>query len=150
MPLKLAELLSILLSAAVTSIFIGPWIALTRHIHTFYPETYLDITRRLVKNIAPVMTILMPAGLLSILAVVFLATTPRTVYLASSALTLYAIALVVTLNVEVPLARQAAQWTPNTLPINWQQLRDRWSHYHVLRVLTSALGLALITSAAIF
>ena len=47
MNLKIWELISIVLSALVTGVFWGPWVALSRSISTFAPEVFLAIVNRL-------------------------------------------------------------------------------------------------------
>jgi uncharacterized membrane protein len=152
MTLKVWELISIMLSALVVSMFCGPWAALTRSMNTFEPEVYLAIGHRLVKNVAPVMTVLMPVALLSILPVLFISyhARPRTFYLASTGFALFLIALIVTLLVEAPISRRVKVWTMGTLPDNWQQLRDRWGTFHIVRVVASVAGLGLLVGGAIF
>jgi hypothetical protein len=51
--------------------------------------------------------------------------------------------------VEVPIVRQIETWTVSTLPANWQQLRDRWQAFHVVRVVASVAGLVLVVIGAI-
>jgi uncharacterized membrane protein len=152
MTLKVWELISIILSALVVGMFCGPWAALTRSMNTFGPEVYLAIGHRLVKNVAPVMTVLMPVALLSILPVLFISyrARPRTFYLASTGFALFLIALIVTLLVEAPISRRVKVWTMGTLPDNWQQLRDRWGTFHIVRVVASVAGLGLLVGGAIF
>jgi uncharacterized membrane protein len=152
MTLKVWEWISILLGAMVTGMFCGPWVALSRSMKTFGPEVFLAIGHRLVKNVAPVMTILMPAALLSILPVLIISYSdrPSTFYLFSAGLVLFMIALLVTLLIEVPISGRVKTWTITTLPENWQQLRDRWGAYHVVRVVASLAGLGLLVGGAIF
>lgn len=72
MPLKICELIAIILSALVAGVFWGPWVSLSRSIAAFKPEVYLAITHRMTQNLEPVMTILMPAAVLSIVPVLFI------------------------------------------------------------------------------
>jgi len=98
------------------------------------------------------MTILMPAALLSILPVLIISYSdrPSTFYLFSAGLVLFMIALLVTLLIEVPISGRVKTWTITTLPENWQQLRDRWGAFHVVRVVASLAGLGLLVGGAIF
>lgn len=150
--IKIWELVSIFLLALVTGIFWGPWLGLSRSITTFQPEVFLAIGHRMIRNLAPVMPILMPAAMLSILPVLFLSYTrrPETFYLNLVGLTLFVIALLVTLVVEVPIDNKIMTWTVATLPDNWENLRDRWETFHVIRTVASVGGLAVLLIAAIF
>jgi hypothetical protein len=44
---------------------------------------------------------------------------------------------------------QIEGWTVTSLPANWQQLRDRWELFHVIRSWVSVLGLALLLGGAL-
>src|SRR5271168_5395771 len=140
------ELISIVLSTLVTGVIWGPWVALTRSISTFAPEVFLAIVNRLSRNIAPVMTVLMPAALLSMVPVLFLSFKegPRTFYLTLAGFAFFLAALLVTIIVEVPIVKQIETWRVSDLPGNWQELRDRWLAFHVIRVLASVAGLVLL------
>ena len=152
MTLKICELMSILLAASVAGMFLGPWLALSRSMSAFKPEVFLAIVDRLNRNMAPVMTVLMPACLLSMVPVLFLSYTnqPATFYLTLSGFVLFTIALVVTMVVEVPIVQQIVSWTISTLPGNWQELRDRWGAFHIVRVVAGIAGLTALLLGAIF
>jgi hypothetical protein len=75
---------------------------------------------------------------------------PMTFYLSATAFALFIAALLVTVFVEVPTVQEIVTWTVPTLPGNWQQLRDRWSKFHVVRVIAGFLSLILLVAAAIF
>jgi uncharacterized membrane protein len=150
--MKIWELISIVLSALVAGMFSGPWVALSRSIHTFTPEVFLAIVDRMNRNMAPVMTVLMPAAALSIIPVLFLSyhVQPTTFYLTLAGSICFVIALLITVLVEVPIVEQIATWTVSTLPDNWQQLRDRWSKFHIIRVVAGFAGLVFLVVGAIF
>ena len=150
--MKTWELISIVLSALVAGMFSGPWIALNRSIHTFKPELFLAIVDRMNRNMAPVMTVLMPAAALSIIPVLFLSyhVQPMTFYLTMAGSLCFIVALLITVLVEVPIVEKIATWTVPTLPDNWQQLRDRWSKFHIIRVVAGFAGLVFLVVGAIF
>lgn len=144
------QVISIVLSALVMGVFWGPWVALTRSIASFEPEAFLAIVKRLSGNLAPVMTVLMPAGLLSMVPVLVFAFSARpvTFYLTLVALGCFAVALVVTITTEVPIVKQIESWTTSTLPDNWEHLRDKWVSFHLLRVISAIAGLTLLVVGA--
>jgi uncharacterized membrane protein len=150
--LKTWELVSIVLSALTAGMFHGPWIALSRSMKTFSPEVFLDIVDRMNRNMAPVMTVLLPGTMLSIIPVMLFSyrQRPMVFYLSAVAFVLFLIALLVTVVVEVPIVQQIVTWTPSTLPENWQQLRDRWMSFHILRVIAGIASLIFLLVAAIF
>jgi len=152
MSLKVCEFTSIVLSALVAGMFLGPWVALTRSIGSFELELLLTLVRRLNRNMAPVMTVLMPAALLSQLTVLFVSygDRPRTFYLASAAFVLYLIALFVTAVVEVPIVKRIVIWTVSTRPEDWEQVRDRWGVFHLIRIVSSLAGFILLVAGSIF
>jgi uncharacterized membrane protein len=104
------------------------------------------------RNMAPLMTVLMPATLFSILAVLFLSyhAQRKTFYLNAIALALFLIALLVTVLIEVPIVEKIITWTVSTLPANWQRLRDRWVKFHIIRVVVGLASFVLLLIAAIF
>ncbi len=132
--------------------FHGPWIALSRSMKTFTPDVFLAIVDRMNRNMAPVMTVLMPATLLSIIPVLLLSyhERSRAFYLNVTAFALFILALVVTVFVEVPIVEEIVTWKVSTLPGNWQQLRDRWTKFHVIRVIAGFVSVVLLVVAAIF
>ena len=150
--MKTWQLISIVLSALTVGMFHGPWIALSRSMKTFSPEFFLEIVDRMNRNMAPVMTVLMPGTMLSIVPVLLSSyrQLPMVFYLSAVALLLFLIALLVTVVIEVPIVQQIVTWTPSTLPGNWQQLRDRWMRFHVVRVIAGIASLIFLLVAAIF
>jgi uncharacterized membrane protein len=74
---------------------------------------------------------------------------PGTFFLTLVGLASFVVAVVVTVAVEVPIAKQINTWTTSRLPGSWQQLRDRWASVHIIRVITGIGGLALLVAGAI-
>lgn len=150
--MKTWELLSIVLSALTFGMFHGPWVALSRSMKTFQPDVFLAIVDRMNRNMAPVMTVLMPATLLAMIPVLLMSfhKQPMTLYLNAAALTLFILALLVTVFIEVPIIEEIVTWTASTLPENWQQLRDRWTKFHIIRVVAGLGSFVLLVIGAIF
>ena len=119
---------------------------------TFEPEVFLAIVHRMNRNMAPLMTFLMPVALLSTVPVLFLSyrKQPTTFYLSLAGLLLFIVTLLVTVLVEVPIVKQIESWTASTLPGNWQELRDRWGRFHIFRIVPSLIGLVFFLIGAIF
>jgi uncharacterized membrane protein len=150
--MKTWQLISIVLSALTARMFHGPWVALSRSMRSFTPNVFLAIVDRMNRNMAPVMTVLMPATMLSLVPVLLLSyhQRPRVFYLNATAFVLFVVALMVTVFVEVPIVEEIVTWTVSTLPENWQQLRDRWTRLHVIRVVAGLVSFVVLVIAAIF
>jgi uncharacterized membrane protein len=150
--LKVFEVISIVLAALVAGVFWGPWVALSRSMRTFAPELLLPIVHRMNRNLEPVMTVLMPVALLSIVPVLFLSygTRRETFILNLTGLALFLVALLVTVLVEVPIVKEISTWTVTTLPDQWEERRDRWVSFHAVRILAGVAGLSVLVVGAIF
>jgi uncharacterized membrane protein len=150
--LNVFELISLTLSALVMGVFWGPWVGLTRSVTTFGPDVFLAVGYRLNVNLEPLMTVLMPVALLSAVPVLVLAypDRPVTFALQLAGLVLFVLALVVTVIVEVPIAKRIRSWTLDTMPADWRAQRDRWSSFHLVRVATAIAGLMLMIAGALY
>jgi uncharacterized membrane protein len=99
----------------------------------------------MIRNFAPVMPILMPVSMLSIMPVLLFSWGRSITFgLTAAALACFIVALLVTLLIEVPIDNMIKTWTVATLPNDWQQLRDRWEAFHVVRTAASVTGLILL------
>jgi uncharacterized membrane protein len=150
--LEIWQFISILLSALVTGVFWGTWLGLSRSMASLTPETFLAVGHAMIGNLGTIMALLMPAAMLTTLPVLYLLYRRGSVafYPTLAGLILFVVALLITLLVEVPLDNQFSEWTVTTLSANWQQLRDRWEWFHVIRSWVSVVGLALLLAGALF
>jgi hypothetical protein len=152
MTLKVLQLTSILLAAAVAGMFAGPWAALTRSIGTLRPEVFLAVVHRMSRNMEPLMKVLMPAALLSMVAVLPASYDDqrRIFVLTLTGFALFVVTLLVTMLIEVPIVKRIGTWTDSTLPDDWQELRDRWGKFHLARIGPAVVGLVLLLVGAVF
>ncbi len=152
MSLKICEFVSLLLLTFVSGMYWGPWLGVSRSFSTFEPDVLLAVVEKMGHNLGSLMTVLVPAALLSVVPVLVLSFRghPAIFFLALSALLLFVLTLAVTMLIEVPIVGQMTTWTAATLPPNWQQVRDRWGAFHLLRVIPSVVGLVLMLAGAIF
>ena len=138
--------ISMILATLVFGVFWGPWLALTRSMSEFGAEVFLAIVHRMDRNLAPAMTVLMPAALASI-TVVVVGSFPHhrsAFYLSLGALLSFALAAVVTMTVEVPIVARIRGWTVVSMPADWTAQRDRWMRFHLIRVGAGFLTLLLL------
>jgi uncharacterized membrane protein len=152
MDINAFELIAIVLTGVVTGVFFGPWLGLSRSIDQFSRETFLAIGKRMIGNLRPVMPVLMPLAILSVIAaaVMLHSTSICGFWLTVAGLALFLGALLITLTVEVPIDNQIRRWTLETMPAEWEQIRDRWERFHALRTFASLGAFVLVTAGAIF
>jgi Domain of unknown function (DUF1772) len=93
-------------------------------------------------NLAVPMRILMPSCILLILlsAIIYPDKNSFGFYLNMTAFGLSIIFLVITILVEVPIVTQIKQWTVESIPSNWDTIRDRWLKFHLIRTFASILS----------
>jgi uncharacterized membrane protein len=149
--MKTWEVISIVCSALIAGMFYGPWAALSRSLKTFAPEVFLAVVNQMNRNMAPLMTVLMPVALLSMVPVLLYSYHAQmtTFYCYSAAFVLFVVALAVTVFIEVPIVEQIAKWTVATLPEDWKEVRDRWMRFHIVRVVAGLTSLLLLVVGAI-
>jgi hypothetical protein len=152
MTLKIIELINIIICAIVGGMYWGPWLALTISLKTFEPKIFLLIVRRLNQNMAPIMTILSPLSLMTTILVLIFSyhNHSTTFYFTIVGFISFLIALIVTMTIEVPIVKQIVMWTETTLPPNWEQLRDRWGKFHIIRVIAGITGLVFLLAGILF
>ncbi|MFN7943823.1 MAG: DUF1772 domain-containing protein [Blastocatellia bacterium] len=146
------QFINILLSALVTGVFWGTWLGLSRSMTSLSAETFLEVGHTMIGNLGTIMAMLMPAAMLATLPVLYLQyrSGSKAFYPTLAGFLLFIAALLITLIVEVPIDGLIEQWTINSLPANWQELRARWEFFHVLRSWISVAGLALLLIGALF
>ena len=153
MTLKIAEIINIVFSAIVGGMYWGPWLALSRSLKDFSPAVFLPVVGRLNKNMAPLMTVLTPLSLLAaipVLVITYRNHQTTAFYFTVAGFLFFALALFVTVTIEVPIVKQIVTWTEKTLPENWQQLRDKWGSFHIVRVAAGIAGLISFLIGAIY
>jgi uncharacterized membrane protein len=150
--IKGLQFVTLLVFSLVTGVFWGTWFSLSRSMTAITPGTFLEVGRLMIANLGGPMSVLMPVALLSALVLCVLLfrrrQTPASLF-ACGALVLMAMALVITLAVNVPIDRQIQSWTTAALPTDWQAIRNRWEFYHGLRTLVSLAALACLFASTL-
>lgn len=143
---------TIVLFSLVTGVFWGTWLSLSRTMDRFSAQTFLDIGRAMIHNLAVPMAILMPVALASaVVTLVMLWPGRRTpaFWWLLAGFVLMAGALVVTLVVEVPIDNQIKTWTVSRLPGDWRSIQSRWELFHTIRTALSIAALVAVTVSAV-
>jgi uncharacterized membrane protein len=141
---------SLLLLLLVTGVFWGTWFTITRSIDQFSAAEFIHIGKVIISNVAVPMRIIMPSCI--VLMAVSLWLHPRkkqaVFYLHIVGLFLIVIVLLVTLLVLVPIDNQIKTWTADTVPSDWNAIRDRWQTFHTIRTFCSIAAFACFSTFA--
>lgn len=145
---KTLRFAALMLYALVFAVFWGTWFSQSRSMETLGAATFLESGRQYIANLAMPMRFLMPACLLATFALAYaLRERGRAApLLAAAAGVLMAIALAITLSVNVPIDNRIKTWTLETLPADWGRIRDHWEAFHCLRAWLSFLGLSCLAA----
>ena len=143
MKLKATEFIALLLTALVTGVFWGTWFRLTRSLGNFTPAEFIHIGKTIIANVAVPMRIIMPATFLLMLLVMWQSRRAykHSLYLYTGSFLFMIVTLIITVAVEAPIDNQIKTWTVDTLPGNWESLRNTWDQFHTLRTCTSVTSL---------
>lgn len=136
----------------VTGTFWGTWFTLTRSLETFSAQEFIHIGKTIIANVAWPMRILMPFAILFNILYLWWHPRKRSVgfNIGLVACVFLIITLLITVGIEVPIDNQIKTWTPETVPGEWESLRDRWKLFHAIRTLTALLSFACFSASILF
>jgi len=146
---RLIYFAALFLLMLITGVFWGTWFTLTRSLENFSADEFIHIGKVIISNVAVPMAIIMPACILLIALSLWLYRPKKSTgfYFGLVSFVLIIIVLIVTLTILVPIDNQIKQWTPSTVPENWQQTRSKWDMFHTLRTFASLLNFACFSVA---
>ena len=150
--LKWVQFVSIMLYVLVAGVMWGTWVSLARTMTEYDAATFLTDGKHMIENLAAVMEVLMISAVVVGLVVVVLLFRSRSVtaaWLAVIGLLLMIAVMVITLAVEVPIDNLIANWTEDTLPADWEQIRARWATFHTVRTFLSLGAVAAAVGAGL-
>jgi uncharacterized membrane protein len=150
--LKWVQFVSIMLYLLVAGVMWGTWLSLARTMTNYDAATFLTDGKHMIENLAVIMAVLMISAVVIGSIVVVLLFRSRSMiaaWLAVIGLLLMIAVLVITLAVEVPIDNLIANWTEDTLPGNWQEIRTRWAVFHTLRTFVSLAAVAAAVGAGL-
>ena len=150
--LRLTLFVHLFLFALVAGVFWGTWFSLSRSMNAIGASTFLEVGHTMIANLGGPMAVLMPATLVSAVPVLFGLYRQRrraSFALLLAGTGLLVVALAITLSVNVPIDYAINEWTLDTLPTDWRNIRNRWETYHAARTFISMTGFGLALAAAV-
>ncbi len=146
-----ARFSSLLLCGLSTGVLFGTRTGLGPSTSHFSPTTYVEVQQATVRNLRPVMGVLLPGAVAT--NVVVLAVTrqdhrSRAFALRSAGLGGQLVALLLTALVELPINAQVLTWSSAAPPSGWQRTRNRWATAHTARTISAVGALVCLAAAA--
>ena len=129
----------------VCGVFWGLYFALSRSYQVFSAVELAKIARTIVRNLeVPMRNISLLCLALMGFSIAFYPDKGNwNFYTMIASLLLIIGSLVITVAVEVPINNQVITWTAKNTPSGWEQLRNRWHYYNVVRTLFALLSFVL-------
>lgn len=126
---------SLFLLMLITGVFWGTWFTLTRSIESFSAAEFIHIGKVIISNVAVPMRIIMPSGILLMLASLWISEQKKTkgFYLGLIALLLLIATLLITVFILVPIDNDIKNWTAITVPQDFETIRLTWKKFHAIR-----------------
>jgi uncharacterized membrane protein len=149
--IRAAQATTIVLFSLVMGVFWGTWFSLSRTMDQLSGETFVAVGHQMIQNLGLPMAILLPLALLSALVTLALLRQGRQTvafWWVLAGFVLMAVALVITLAVEVPIDNQISAWTATTLPGDWRSIQERWEQFHTVRTFLSIAAVIAVTIGA--
>jgi len=146
--LFIAALFALLL---VCGVFWGLYFSLSRSYQVFTPSELAKIARTIVRNLeVPMRNISVLCLALMGFSIAFYPNRGSWNFYAMAASLLLIIgSLVITTAIEVPINNKVITWTTENTPVDWEQLRNRWQYYNVVRTVMALVGFVLFAAAIV-
>jgi uncharacterized membrane protein len=140
--------ISLLLTSLLVGTMFGIWLGFDPAALT--ATAYVEMQQNAIRALNVSLPIL---GLLCILLNAALAVltkdNKRSRYLLVATVICLAVAGLITRLANQPINAVVITWSPQAPAANWQELRDTWWHWHVLRAIAGVAALALALLAAV-
>jgi len=135
----------------VCGVFWGLYFSLSRSYQVFTPAELAKIARTIVGNLeVPMRNISILCLLMMSLSITFYPDKHSWNFYAMIASLLLIIgSLVITTAIEVPINNKVVTWTQENTPPDWEQLRNRWQYYNVVRTIMALLSFILFAAAVV-
>jgi len=149
---RILPFIILLLLMLTTGVFWGTWLSLARSMEAFSAAEFIHIGNVIIGNVAWPMRLMMIAAV--VLQVIYLWSYPPQkspgFFVSVKAFVLYVAVFAITLAVLVPMDNEIKTWTADTVPKDWEAIRDRWKLFHGIRTFLSLASMGSFASSLLF
>lgn len=143
MAIKVVRFLNIFAAALLAGTSFGIWLGFNPM--SYSPSTYLEQQNHLVRSLNTFMIILVFGTTILTITSAYLQRTNKitsiTLFVAAA---FFISCIVITRLGNIPIQNVMLNWNANSLPENWNLLRDQWWTFHIMRTITELIALSLI------
>ena len=140
---SIVRFLNIFMAALVAGAIFGIWIGYNPA--SLSATAYLEQQQNAIRSLNVLMPILGAITILLTLLSAYLQRKSRTVFISLLvAAAFFIISGLVTRLGNQPINAIVIKWQADSIPAEWTELRDQWWQFHILRTLSSLVGLALV------
>lgn len=142
--LTIVRFVNVIIVSALAGVSLGIWIGFNPM--SLSQETYVEQQQNMLQSLRVLMVVLVfLATIITIIAaLVERKNKSRGIVLGLASLFLIG-CIVITRFGNKPIDDIVLTWTSESIPSNWQELRDRWWSLHIARTFTEIVALFLIT-----
>lgn len=143
MTIKAVRFLNIFAAALLAGTSFGIWLGFNPM--SYSPSTYLEQQNHLVRSLNTFMIILVFGTTILTITSAYLQRTNKitsiTLFVAAA---FFISCIVITRLGNIPIQNVMLNWNANSLPENWNLLRNQWWTFHIMRTITELIALSLI------
>ncbi|MCD6074703.1 MAG: hypothetical protein K0Q70_1586 [Rhodospirillales bacterium] len=140
------QFLAILFISLVLGSVFGIWLGYNPAAYS--AATFVEVHQGAVRGLNTMLPALALAALVLAAILAFLARArPPIMWLYIASIVAIAIGGVITRGVNQPINAEIMNWVATAPPDNWMELRDKWWHWHVARLVATACGEMLLIAA---
>ena len=148
MPTNIIRFVLLVLLALVVGTMFGIWVGFNPV--SLSAAAYVEQQQNAIRSLNTLLPVMGAACLLLALALALIAKgDSRARYLLLAAAALMVVAGLVTRLANQPLNAVVMTWSAQAPPANWEQLRDEWWQWHIVRSLAGIAALALTVFAVL-
>lgn len=140
---QVVQFISLLLTALIAGTVFGIWQGYNPA--SFSEVAFVEQHQNAVRGLNVLIPVLGAVAILSTITWAYLQRSQKEILLLLSvAILLLVTSAVVTRFGNQPINAVIMQWSPQSPPANWQELRDNWWTFHLARTGTTIIALALL------
>ncbi len=144
--ITIIRLFNILLAALLAGTSFGIWVGLNPK--NYSVTTYLEQQAHLVQSLNNLMVAMVILATLVSLLAAYLQRHTKNVYIALLAASgFFASCIFISRFGNLPIQTEILSWKIDSIPDNWQVLRDKWWSLHIMRTIAELIALTLVAWA---